>query len=175
MLVKTLLYLNSGGRLLWNAPSDEEVMLKRSIRIMTAINSFVILSKVGIPLTHCPYISSHLSEGTYSFFHITHHHTMFNNVYFQHTEDIIIITSFSVQRPWRPRRPLVQPPVNLLKIADSISSWYIDREKEAAYYYLLSTDGSSLIFGTSFPCGWCGPLFTQLRCGRSPDVRRRIT
>ena len=70
---------------------------------------------------------------------------MFNNVYFQHTEDIIN-TSFSVQRPWRPLQPLVQPPVNLLKIADSISSWYIDREKEAAYYYLLSTDGSFLLY-----------------------------
>ena len=43
-------------------------------------------------------------------------------------------------------RPLVQPPVNLLKIADSISSWYIDRAKEAAYYYLLSTDGSFLLY-----------------------------
>ena len=151
---KTLLYLNSGGRLLWNAPSDEEVMLKRSIRIMTAINSFVILSKVYIPLTHCPYISSHLSEGTYSFFHIAHI-TLCSTMCIFNTHRISSSSLHLVSKDHEGHedRPLVQPPVNLLKIADSISSWYIDRAKEAAYYYLLSTDGSSLIFGTSFPCG----------------------
>ena len=136
---KTLLYLNSGGRLLWNAPSDEEVMLKRSIRIMTAINSFVILSKRYIFRSHTAHIFHLISQKAPTPSSISHIITLCSTMCIFNTQSLSSSTLHLVSKDHEGHdRPLVQPPVNLLKIADSISSWYIDREKKAAYYYVLN-------------------------------------